>query len=402
MSLVRGLSLAALAALVSGVSACSIPDRAFGPPSEGGATSVSSTGDGPASTSTSDGSGAGDTSAGGGAATSSSSSQGGGVPATCGDGDLDPNEDCDEDSSLCVGCKLVCPQGWFPGDHSCFAVALENVVLIDALTANARCGALDVGSTGHRAHPATPANLRELNDMATRCTDTGCWLGFFALGPPGDLGFTAPDTNEALLEAPPWGDGEPSSGLDDICVKVVASDGIAKLEAQPCTELAFFACELELGYGSTSTCHDGTVDAGEDCDDDDEPTCVECDRQCPDGWLEDPRTHACLLAGTTATWTDAQTACEDAGGRLATPDEVPEVRIAQAVTANAWIGLDAADPTAPVWISNEPFTYLAGTYPLSGGLPDAAAVGWLEDGEIRFDDATAERPALCEAFAPDD
>jgi hypothetical protein len=391
---------------IAATAACSTPDREF--PVDDGSTTSTSTSTGTAPTSS--GSGPVGTGGGTGGDTSSpsSSSQGGGDPDDCGNGVRDPGEACDEDTDLCDECQLACPSGWNPIAGSCFAVALGGpaVSLFDAFIADAKCAALDVGATGHRAHAAVPATLEEIDGLGALCPEPGCWLGFYAFGPPGEGIFTAPSTGESLdAEAPIV-----EAGLgEDLCLKVLlnseggSSRGV--VDDRPCSDIAYYACELEPSFGDVSTCSDGVVDEDEECDgDEDDELCADCDRQCPEGWSEDPRTHACLLAvATLATWGDANNLCVDAGGRLASPDDVADFRVASALTSDAWLGLEASgimDPPIPFWSSGETFTYEPGMYPLPTG-PTTSSNGALVDGEIVFDLPEEAHDALCERLDPD-
>lgn len=400
----RSPSLVALSVLLA--AACTTPDREFPEDDASSTTSTSTTSSGtPTSTGGGDGDGDGDGGSGGETSAPSSSSQGG-DPGPCGNGELDEGEACDEDTELCNGCQIDCPSGWFALGDSCFAVALNDVDQYDGLTADAKCGALEVGASGHRAHGATPASLSQFQSLATRCVNDGCWLGFFALGPPGDGVYTAPATGETLSGDAPWGDAEPSLGGAEICVKLtVTGDGATVLEDQPCDSPGYFACELEVSYGSFTTCHDGAVDIGEECDDEADEACVDCDRRCPAGWSEDPRSHACLQEiDALATWTAADSLCTDAGGRLATPDEIPDVRIAYAVTDDAWLGLETTGLTDPIpgWRSGETFSYTAPDFPLPADAESVGDFGALVAGEIVFDTSEGPHAALCETFDPDD
>lgn len=405
----RSLCFIALPALTWSA-ACSTPDRGFDPsePAASSTTASSATassataatssstappGSGGDGGSSSASQGGGDPSSGGGGA----SSQGGGIPADCGNGVLDPGEACDDPTSLCVDCQVECPAddaGWAQIGNRCFAVALMDTNPYEALAADAKCGA--ISARDHRAHAAVPVNFEELDALATRCPGNGCWLGYYALGMPGDAVFTAPSNGATLPEDLPWNEGEPSRGDDELCLKVVNLSGQPALEDHPCDVSAYFACEVEPEYGDNRACGDGVTDPDEDCDGG--ADCLGCDRQCAAGWVEDPRTHACLTTLSTLTsWGSAQELCEGAGAALATPDEIADVRIASVVTSDAWIGLDATD--SPAWLSGERFQYAAPAYPMPVG-PTDASYGVLGGGEIGFDLPGNAHDALCEQFDP--
>lgn len=415
MLLVRSLSFATLTVLAWSAG-CSAPDRTFAPgdastttdtstsPGAGGGSTVSS------SSHTAPGAGGGDGDGGeGGSDTSTGgTTQTGGGGAYCGDGALDEGEECDDTSSLCnqADCTRDCPDGWFLVGEDCFAVALNPVnTPLDGLTGDAVCGALHTRSSGFRPHAATPDSFDELFAIASRAPTFGAWLGFYSLGAPGDFAFLGPTTGESLL-LEEWAKGEPSSGAEDVCVTASPDEnGDPILAARPCSDLAFFTCQIERSYGSFATCGDGVVDEGEECDGGDSCS-VDCDRECGDGWIEDPRTHACYrVLEEPGSWSQSLIACQDVGGRLATPDEVADLRIASAVaTDSVWIGLEVAPVGAPSgasWISDEPFDFVLGAYP----FPETSApagCGLLTDGEIFFEDPGVKHLALCERLDPDD
>jgi hypothetical protein len=418
-------------AIAAAAPACSTTERAFGGDGDGGgatttattatATSTSTSG-GPSSSSASSGSqgtggeaegggGSGPTSVGGGGG-------GGGQPDECGDGDLDPGEECDDGTPLCdERCQVSCPSGWPEADGSCFGMAVGEGGLtpIDALTAAARCGELDVAATGHRAFPATPRTESQWRTVAGGCPNNGCWLGYLNLEPLGAVSFVSPTTGDVAPGDAPWIDGGMNEeSVTAVCTKLRDADAGAQpgqvepeLEAQPCVGVsAYFACELRPGVALISACGNGVEGAGEECDGG--ADCSGCDRRCPAGWREDPSSHACtILLPDAVAYSAANDACLATGvegARLATPADPSDVRTMQftASGASGWIGLQVGVDGLPAWVSGEAFDYTAATWPMASSLGVAGDVGFIFDGTITIAAPGAElRRPLCEAHAND-
>jgi hypothetical protein len=414
-------SLVALTATVA--LACATVERSFGGGEGGGgggtttssSSTTSSSGSPTTTTTQSAGGGVGDGGSTSVTTTTTGNGGGGGEVGPCGDGIVGAGEECDEESGLCEDCQLECPSGWLESEGSCFGVAIGGgTIVVNALEAQARCGELEVGPTGHRAVAAIPRTADHFLTLARACPNNGCWLGYFNLGSSGAAVFTAPASNESTPAGTPWAENEPSTGLRDVCARIrdvntspEPEEVTPAVDAVDCeSNTAYFACELRPGLASTATCGDGSIDPGEECDGDD--ACVGCDRRCPEGWVEDPRTHACMVVlPELLPWTDAQLACAsdpNVASRLATPDDPADVRVAQFVypEGTAWIGAQVGDGN-PTWISGEPFDYSAGTWPLPGGLGAAGDVALLDSsGIVLVPGATSEpRAAICEAFDPD-
>ncbi|HVK84168.1 MAG TPA: Ig-like domain-containing protein [Kofleriaceae bacterium] len=159
-----------------------------------------------------------------------------------------------------------------------------------------------------------------------------------------------------------------------------------------------------------SACGDGVVTPDEECDDGDLDDDDGCTSQCVEGvvcdatafpggnrFTVDPFTGHCYVAydDTMTTYADAQTACVDAGGYLATITSAGEQTIVaslQAADQSPWIGAaDDANTTDTVfqWVTGETWAYTnfaTGEPDNDEGLGAAADCLHLVDGEPTWAD----------------
>jgi hypothetical protein len=401
---IRGALAASLLA------ACSAPDRTFG--GGGGSTTsgdpsgTTGEGGGPSSSGSGSPQGSGAGSSGSGPSQTSTGSGGStGSGPGCGNGVVENDEECDEPTGLCEDCVLSCPSGWLRSGSSCFGVAIGDVGQYDGFEAQSKCGALAVAATGHRAHAATPSTPEDFTTLAGACAQSGCWIGFLGLGEPATTGFFAPTTDEEVPVDAPWAAGEPTRDVAEACLRLTnegdIEDVVPALATDDCAATAYFACELEIAWGSLASCGNDQRDEHEECDGD--AGCVGCDRVGPGGWVEDPRTHACYeIDGTESSWDDAEGTCEGQAvgvARLATPDEAEDVRVLQILASGAtlWIGVDVI-AGSPTWISGEAYGFVNGSYPTPGAAPTDGQVGTIDVAGVVFQDRAGPRAPMCELF----
>ena len=150
-------------------------------------------------------------SGGGGTSTSVTSSGAGGSRSGCGDGLLDPGEQCDDknttDDDGCTKCKVDCdePKSFKdPKSYHCFWVLTEKMSFFES-------SVMCKSSAGGRL--ATVTLEQELKVIDAHASGP-VWIGASDLGPTGTLAWL----DGAPWELVPWGPGEPSHGGKDHCV----------------------------------------------------------------------------------------------------------------------------------------------------------------------------------------
>lgn len=122
------------------------------------------------------------------------------------------------------------------------------------------------------------------------------------------------------------------------------------------------------GGGGTSSCGDGSVDPGEECDDDntvDGDGCSACEIDCAATEARDPTTGHCyrVFMGDTMQ-PDAEADCQAWGGApglghlVSIEDASESAFVDTLVNVNAWIGADDFDGTW-TWIDDTPYTFEA-------------------------------------------
>jgi cysteine-rich repeat protein len=176
--------------------------------------------------------------------------------------------------------------------------------------------------------------------------------------------------------------------------------------------------------GAPPMCGNGVIEAGEQCDDDNDLTgdgCADCAVECsgPDEVL-DPTTFHCYLFGPSLTWQASVDACIGWGGHLAAITDEDELAFVRThVTEQIWLGAsELAEEDVWVWVSGEPWAYTAwltgepnegsgpsGAGGAGGGVPyeEDCLELWDEVGAAEgfgfADDGCAHvQPALCERW----
>ena len=152
--------------------------------------------------------------------------------ATCGNGVVDPDEECDDDSPTshgCTGCKVPCGEkGAFkdPTTAHCYWVPAEEMSFF-------KSSVICQASIGGRL--ATVTSAPELAMIATHVTGPA-WIGGSALGPTGELQWL----DEEPWSFVDWAPGEPSLGSKDLCLALggepllFAMDDCAQTRAAVC------------------------------------------------------------------------------------------------------------------------------------------------------------------------
>jgi cysteine-rich repeat protein len=152
-------------------------------------------------------------------------------------------------------------------------------------------------------------------------------------------------------------------------------------------------------------CGDGTIQAGEECDDGNgtpEDGCTTCVVDCIG--TKDPITFHCYqFMGMQASWSSAETSCVGFGGHLATITSQPEYDVVLGVAIqggeSAWIGAsDAASEGDFVWTTGEPWVFEAwGPNEPDGGASQNCVLLWRDRNWI-FNDFDCGIPSsyVCE------
>jgi hypothetical protein len=139
----------------------------------------------------------------------------GGFRSSCGNGVVEPGEECDDGSPTthgCTHCKVDCGEpGAFkdPATAHCYWVPAEEMSFF-------KSSVMCQSSTGGRL--ATVTSAAELAQIATHVTGPA-WIGASALGPTGELQWL----DEEPWSFVAWGPGEPSLGNKDLCVALVGT-----------------------------------------------------------------------------------------------------------------------------------------------------------------------------------
>jgi fibro-slime domain-containing protein len=222
-----------------------------------GATAGNASGGGPGAAGLG---GAGDE---GGTAGTGDAGSGGAPPGVCGDGALDPGEECEDGNRMNGdGCSSVCELECAPEDEPCTEVVCGD-------------GILGVGET-----------CDDRNDRS----DDGC-SSSCAIEP----GYVCPVPGAACERAPSCGDGVIGVGESCDDGAMASRDGCSST----CAIEDGFDCQGMPSVCSPTTCGNGTVQGGESCDDGNalpfdgcstgcrlEPTCTPgmgCTSPCGDG-----------------------------------------------------------------------------------------------------------------------
>jgi cysteine-rich repeat protein len=305
-----------------GVAACSFSGLTFDLVGTGGAASTTSAG----------------TSASVSAGVSSGASTGSAMPAACGNGVVDPGEQCDDANQEPLdGCSPSCT--------------------IDELDA---CpGALV---------PLTPAG-RTINDtlvgkgqdVIPGCgTDTADVIYAVVPSVSGTLTATlaATDAQQRVVAIQATCGGSASTSLacaqsGNPTVQIWAHAGVTYWVVVA-GGAAPFTLDLKL-----SPCGNGVVEGLEECDDPQNPACVGCLLCAKNGEVMDPASKHCYLvqAGNTKPWASARSSCLAWGGDLVAPSSAAELAfVSGLVGKSVWIGGYAVTPNCEfAWTNGEPW-----------------------------------------------
>lgn len=136
----------------------------------------------------------------------------GGSRTTCGNGVVDPDEECDDKSPAahgCTACKVDCAEpGAFkdPATAHCYWVQVESQSFFES---NVTC---ELTPGGRLSSVTTPAELA----MIATHLESSAWIGASALGTKGEIVWL--DDEPWVYSA--WAPGEPKPGGKNLCVKL--------------------------------------------------------------------------------------------------------------------------------------------------------------------------------------
>lgn len=335
---------------------------------------------------------------------------GGGQPTLCGNGMLDPNEQCDDGNVMAEdGCDEACqvecvlPEA-LEGEafehemtHHCY-LFIHDVVAIDD-PARPWYDALYLC----RAHGfelaaiTTPDEYTFVTGFAAPGPEV--WIGGNDLDADGVFGWTTGETAEPA----PWESGEPSDGggIPENCIEI-RQDG---LNNQQCLEPRAYVCERH----PPGRCGDGVIDPAEECDDGNgEVTdgCAGCKVTCDDASvdaiglkLEDPSSHHCYVYDDNSMdWMTAKATCEGIPGfYFATVSSAEERKfiLSNPEVAGAWVGAtDEASENDWVWTNGESWEFTPWVAdPMNGGSKNCLR---FQFNDLIADDCTQQRQYLCE------
>ena len=286
---------------------------------------------------------------GGGGTASGGGGSGGAAPEPmCGDGRLDPGEECDHpNSSFCTaGCKVDC-NAWFSaakegGNRHCYLVVTS--ITLSQPDAEAACAVL-AGAPGERSTLVGFDSFDELAELPA-IPDT-VWTSGSDQGTEGIFRWTNGDP----WVFAPWyvPDGEPDGGTTQNCVVYRTEGAIA---TQVCNNPFGYICEL-FPPVAQPRCGDGVIQDDEACDDGNAVSgdgCADCQVECVDG-LIDPDTHRCYLTGAASSWNMID--CP-AGYYPATISTTEEMRALFDLEGTTWTGGHYSGSSF-VWQNGEPF-----------------------------------------------
>jgi cysteine-rich repeat protein len=281
--------------------------------------------------------------------------------ATCGNGTIEPGEECDDHNTTSGdGCsaqckrEVPCADGTLrPDTGACYVVVPTAATWADAER--------DCQQRGGHLVSITDGTAAAL--VQSLVGNNTVWIGLFLNGgAPGVGAFRWLDGKAAPAGEAGWASGKPDNGSgDERCGAMTAAgwDDNACLTALP------YICQL--------TCGNGVVDPGEDCDDGNRQSGDGCTQAChheapcnaPD--LADPVSGHCYeTVSTLRNWPDAQADCMRGGAHLVTPQNAAEEALVEGLLAqqlpgvDTWNGLTNASMAAPPdyeWVSGEPVTW---------------------------------------------
>lgn len=155
--------------------------------------------------------------------------------------------------------------------------------------------------------------------------------------------------------------------------------------------------------GFRSSCGDGVIDPGEECDDEGSTAhgCTHCVVDCSEpGGFKDPATSHCYwISEASGSFFVSNVTCElSAGGRLATVTSAAELAvIASHLEGSAWIGASELGGGHLAWLDGEPWSYVAWApgEPTLGGKNLCVKLAG-PPALFAMDDCAQPRAALCE------
>ncbi|UQA58850.1 lectin-like protein [Polyangium aurulentum] len=277
---------------------------------------------------------------------------GGGVMAVCGNGMIEPGEDCDDANTVvgdgCTGCLACNGTGDFldPKTWHCYTY----VTATDKSWYDAHTDCLARG--GDLAGISTPSEL----DHIIKNTNSDVWIG----------------ANDQALECvfvwsngepwyPYWEDGEPNDYFNsEECAALIEKS--KKFNDSHCTTTRDYLCERV----PKGICGDGIVQPSEECDDANTTTgdgCDNCELECADGEIKNSDNLHCyrIVTGNAKSWTEAKNACVNAndGSYLATVTSPKEAEfLGLHLNANTWIGGQRSNSASSWnWVNGEDFCW---------------------------------------------
>lgn len=194
---------------------------------------------------------------------------GGAVPASCGDGNTDEGEECDDDNNTsCDGCSSICKEEVCGNTRIDCNEACDDGNTASGDACHADCTRLDnvCGDTFQDSQETCDdGNTNSCDGCSSTCQDEGCGNSLVECSeecdPPNALGGCMAD---CLTFIPP-GCGNGALLDPEECDDSNTNDG------DGCSH----QCKIE-------ECGNGTLDPGEDCDDFNEDGCDGCSPSCQD------------------------------------------------------------------------------------------------------------------------
>ncbi len=189
----------------------------------------------------------------GGAASTGGGGAGGG-PAGCGNGIIDPGEECDDgnpnDADTCAGCKVQCTSEG--------SIATQPYTLVHDVTHHCYLLGLDPNSSWISAmndclawggYLAALTTQEEIDDMASLLVNTGedIWIGGNDLAVDGTFVWVDGEDWTYVNGAPPWhmnmiGADEPNGATGENCVEMFKS---GDLNDEHCDSSQNWLCERD-------------------------------------------------------------------------------------------------------------------------------------------------------------
>jgi cysteine-rich repeat protein len=331
------LALAALPILVP--FACTLNNSGLHdvppPPETGGGGAAGSGGAGGMGGATGGSGGAGGMAGSGGA--------GGGVE-TCGNGAIDPGEECDDANDIsgdgCTGCLSCNGVDDFvdPTTYHCYTYMKD----ADKTWTEARLDC--IGRGGDLAAISTPGEY----DFVKQKVGSDVWLGGHDLPVECIFAWT---NGEPWY--PRWFSGEPNNSYpgEDCVVLYVTGDfndsGCGTIRDYLCERVPLGGCGDKI-VQPDEECDDGNAMAGDGCDG--------CKVECLDGEFKNEANLHCyrFVVDDDKNWDDAKSACESSGGYLATVTSLQEVEFVRPhLVDKTWLGMRLSFGSW-TWVTKEP------------------------------------------------